>query len=97
MWKGRYAFSNVCAMGAHVCVQVYVHMCLGLSGSQRATSGAVFKSTMLLFETWSLTGLEFTKSAWLAGQEAPGIHPALSPRGWDYKHVSSHPALNIYT
>lgn len=83
-------------MGMHICAQVYVHMCLGVSGSRRAASGTVFKSPMHVFETWSLTGLELTNSAWLAGQEALGLHPSLSPRGWDYKHVSSHPTLNIY-
>lgn len=73
-------------------------MCSGSSGNQRLTLGATLKKTMLFFETCSLIGLEFTNSAWLAGQEAPGIHLSPSPPPcWDSKLVSPHLTINIYT
>lgn len=72
-------------------------MCSGSSGNQRSTLGATLKNTMLLFETWSLIGLEFTNSAWLAGQEAPGIHLSPSPPPcWDDKNMSPYLTINIY-
>ena len=73
-------------------------MCSGSSGNQRSTLGATLKNTMLLFETWSLIGLEFTNSAWLTGQEAPGIHLSPSPPPcWDYKNMSPYLTIYIYS
>lgn len=65
-----------------VCWCVQVLMCVHSEG----------RGQPFCFEAGSLIALEFSKSAWLAGQRVPGICPSLPPE-WDCK--STLPCLSV--
>ena len=69
-------FNSFINVSVYVCVQT--HLCLHVH-----TGTHMFKSTMFIFETWSLTSLELTNSLDLAGHRVLGI----------YQPVSSSPGL----
>lgn len=81
-------------MAVYPCMSVHRCTCACVQREARGPGWGPFSErSPISCQTWSLTGLEFTKSAKLAGQWAPRV--LLSPPhwGWGYKQVLPHLAF----